>query len=291
MRNLILHSNRHGILDISDGQHLIVDQNNKCHSYVATTTQIYRIHYDRLCTEVIYTLDGSTIVNIQHLFLNDELCVATSNGDVILVPLRNPGAAESVAYCAGGIACMSWSPDQEVVLFITGTGILVVMDTTFAPVVECDLSDSEFGDQAFVNVGWGKKETQFHGTEGKAARVQPSEVVVDEKDRQQLDAKVVSTWRGDSELVAVSFVGQQGRMFKVFDKRGKLQFTSEKTATGLESTMVWRPSGTWISIAQRLANKYVVALFEKNGLKHREIVMPFKATDVSRKTHFSNCSH
>lgn len=209
--------------------------------------------------------------------------MATSDGDVIIV--RPTAGAESVAYCAGGIVCMSWSPDQEVVLFITGTGILVVMDTAYTPVAECDLSDSEFGDQAFVNVGWGKKETQFHGTEGKAARARPTADVVDDNDDGENVAAAVSvvaaTWRGDSEFVAVSYAGVQGRMFKVFDKQGKLQFTSETTAAGLQLPIVWRPTGTWISIAQRLANKYVVALFEKNGLKHREILMPFKATEVS----------
>ena len=33
-----------------------------------------------------------------------------------------------------------------------------------------------FGEGAFVNVGWGKKETQFHGSEGKGARDVKAEV-------------------------------------------------------------------------------------------------------------------
>ena len=32
-----------------------------------------------------------------------------------------------------------------------------------------------FGEGEFVNVGWGKKETQFHGTEGKEARTKATE--------------------------------------------------------------------------------------------------------------------
>ena len=32
-----------------------------------------------------------------------------------------------------------------------------------------------FGEGEFVNLGWGKKETQFHGTEGKEARANKSE--------------------------------------------------------------------------------------------------------------------
>ena len=34
---------------------------------------------------------------------------------------------------------------------------------------------AEFGEGKFVNVGWGAKETQFHGSEGKAARAKKSD--------------------------------------------------------------------------------------------------------------------
>jgi elongator complex protein 1 len=52
-------------------------------------------------------------------------------------------------------------------------------------------------------VGWGKKETQFHGTEGKAARVRAAE-------RGTLspwdDGRVRVVWRGDGQMLAVSYV-------------------------------------------------------------------------------------
>lgn len=57
------------------------------------------------------------------------------------------------------------------------------------------------------------------------------------------------------------------RRFKVFDREGQLQYTSEKQQ-GLESNLVWRPSGNVIATTQRLHNKYMVSFFEKNGLKH-----------------------
>ena len=64
---------------------------------------------------------------------------------------------------------MAWSPDQEVVAFITATENLVVMTCTFDPLAEHVLADHCAGEGQFVNVGWGKKETQFHGSEGKQA--------------------------------------------------------------------------------------------------------------------------
>lgn len=67
---------------------------------------------------------------------------------------------------------------------------------------------------------------------------------------------------------------QFGRMFKVFDKEGLLQYTSEKL-NGLEAPIAWRPSGTWIAMLHDFPNKSTISLFEKNGLRHREIVLPF----------------
>lgn len=282
MRNLRLLYHKHQKLPLNRPTHTLVDHNNKECSYVINSTHINKINSDIKSCELIYTLDEDTsnIVAIEHLSLNDELCLATSEGEVVVLNLQSL-QTESVAFCDGGIECMSWSPDQEVVLFLTKTGVLVVMDTTYTSIYECDLKDSDFGDQAFVNVGWGHKETQFHGTEGKAAAKQKLDELLEPIDVHQLDRTASIVWRGDSEFFAISFVGETvGRMFKVFDKEGKLQFTSEKSV-GLEAAICWRPSGSWIAIPQRLPNKYVIALFEKNGLKHREIVLPIKTSDES----------
>lgn len=43
----------------------------------------------------------------------------------------------------------------------------------------------------------------------------------------------------------------------------------------LHAPIAWRPTGTWIAMPQQLPNKSTIALFEKNGLRHREIVLPF----------------
>jgi len=59
--------------------------------------------------------------------------------------------------------------------------------------------------EQFVNVGWGKKETQFHGSEGKTAA--QAKMQVEEKPTSELDDKKPRIrWRGDGALFAVSFV-------------------------------------------------------------------------------------
>ena len=77
-----------------------------------------------------------------------------------------------------------------------------------------------------MNVGWGAKETQFHGSEGKAARAVKKEsgTLTDSDDR-----RVRISWRGDGEMVAVSYVtpgheGEDGqavmsRKIRIFDRQ------------------------------------------------------------------------
>lgn len=217
-------------------------------------------------------------MGLQSLIHSDALLLATETGDLVELNLAT-NTTETEAHCTGGIVSITWSPDQEVFAYVTRDGLLCIMDSMYIPVGGCELAESGFGDGAFVNVGWGAKETQFHGTEGKAARhIKPNQGVV--LDAAHVDRSVSIAWRGDSELFAVSFVAaaDNNRQFKVFDKEANIKFTSEVTV-GLEAPFCWRPSGTWIAIPQTLSNKYVVALFEKNGLRHREIVLPFKSTE------------
>lgn len=149
------------------------------------------------------------------------------------------------------------------------------MYSTFDVLQENSLSQHPQEDQ-FMSVGWGKKETQFHGSEGKEAARKKEEFIT--CNPEDLDKSVCVTWRGDGELFAVSFVGATGRMFQVFNKEGIWLYTSEKCSI-LEPTFVWRVSGNWIAKPQIYPDRYVITLFEKNGLRHQEIPLPFTKAD------------
>lgn len=65
---------------------------------------------------------------------------------------------------------MEWSPDQELLVLVTKDLKVILMSCTYDPINEQSLISEEFGEKQFITVGWGKKETQFHGSEGKHAR-------------------------------------------------------------------------------------------------------------------------
>lgn len=109
------------------------------------------------------------IVAAEYLALENEICLATSVGEVLLVNPETQQLSEGT-FCDVGIASMAWSPDQEVVVFVTKQHNVVVMTCTYDALTEHALDDeTSEAEGEFVNVGWGKKETQFHGSEGKQA--------------------------------------------------------------------------------------------------------------------------
>ena len=107
------------------------------------------------------------------------------------------------------------------------------------------ISMIESSDAAFanVNVGWGTKETQFHGKAGKDSRIvgQIDQDKVEENDTKKKSIKVV--WRDDGQYFAVSYVSDidQVRRIRVFNREGQLQSTSEPVKQ-LGPALAWKPS-------------------------------------------------
>uniref|UniRef100_A0A4W3I734 Elongator complex protein 1 n=1 Tax=Callorhinchus milii TaxID=7868 RepID=A0A4W3I734_CALMI len=223
--------------------------------------------------------DGTgCIVGIQDLPDQESVCVATSSGDdltMILFLLTCVGSVES------GLTGMSWSPDQELVILTTGQETIIMMTKDFDPITEVRIHQDDFGEGKFITVGWGKKETQFHGSEGKQAahrkQVVQSAVAWD-------DQRPRVTWRGDGQLFAIGAICpvSGARKVRVWNREGVLQSTNEPV-NGLEQALCWKPSGSLIASTQRKPNKHNVVFFERNGLVHGEFSLPFDKDQVKVK--------
>ncbi|XP_048360369.1 elongator complex protein 1 [Sphaerodactylus townsendi] len=223
--------------------------------------------------------DGSGhIVGIEDIPDQESVCVATATGDVILCHL-NTNQLECVGSVDSGLTVMSWSPDQELVLLATGQQTLILMTRDFEPIMENQIHQDDFGEGKFITVGWGKKETQFHGSAGKqAAHTKPVEV---SPALSWDDHRPRISWRGDGQYFAVSAVCPVtgARKIRVWSREFVLQSTSEPVP-GLEQALAWKPSGSLIVSSQDKANKHDVVFFEKNGLLHGEFTLPFQKGQV-----------
>nr|XP_042128511.1 elongator complex protein 1-like [Peromyscus maniculatus bairdii] len=188
--------------------------------------------------------DGSGfIVGIQGLLDQESVCVATASGDVLLCNLST-FQLECVGSVANGISVMSWSPDQELVLFATGQQTLIMMTKDFEVITEQQIHQDDFGEGKFVTIGWGTKETQFHGSEGRQAAFP---VQMHESALPWDDHRPRISWRGDGQFFAVSVVCPQtgSRKIRVWNREFALQSTSEPVP-GLGPSLAWKPSGSLI---------------------------------------------
>ncbi|NXQ30492.1 ELP1 protein, partial [Alaudala cheleensis] len=240
---------------------------------------------DSVSREVSLTVDGflpedgsGCIVGMEDLPEQESVCVATAAGDILLCNL-NTKQVECVGSVDSGLSVMSWSPDQELVLLATGQQTLIMMTRDFEPITEKQIHQDEFGEGKFVALGWGKKETQFHGSEGKQAahRKQTEVLPASAWD----DGRPRVTWRGDGQFVAVSVVCPEtgARKVRVWSRELVLQSTSEPIS-GLEQALSWKPSGNLIASTQEKPNRHDVVFLEKNGLLHGEFTLPFQKGQV-----------
>jgi elongator complex protein 1 len=139
-----------------------------------------------------------------------------------------------------------------------------------------------------TNVGWGSKQTQFHGSLGKtAAQTAPPSVVTSAGSSPDDDTLPRISWRGDGAFFVVSSLtpvpstvdALRRRVLRVYNREAALQSTSEPVA-GLEHPLAWRPSGNLIvgtqifgdfkGAGQGREGRHDVIFFERNGLRHGE---------------------
>ncbi|KAI9287321.1 IKI3 family-domain-containing protein [Umbelopsis sp. AD052] len=224
---------------------------------------------------------GNVIIDLLYLPDAQAACLCLNTGDIALISKErfNAGgeALEIVGTVDSGILSMSWSPDQEVVVVITGIvlGASTVLEMTrdFDTITEFPLDTNEEGEGVSHSVGWGKKETQFHGSEGKAAAQKKADIntyTTSPDDDQQ--PKI--SWRGDGSFYVVSSVdpSKDSRVLRVYNREGVLQNTSEPVDK-LEHVLNWRPSGNLIASTQRLPHRHDIVFFERNGLRHGEFTL------------------
>ncbi|KIK96350.1 hypothetical protein PAXRUDRAFT_138652 [Paxillus rubicundulus Ve08.2h10] len=224
------------------------------------------------------------IVNLRVLSESSQLVLVTLAGDIVVWGLdelgNTSGDAEVQGTVESGIAAAAWSPDDLLLTLVTDTNI-IIMAPTFDVLSEVPIETIHDPD-APINVGWGSKETQFHGSIGRAHLDVDKEKAKGEGEVLGDDSRPRVTWRGDGAYFAVSARSSHPssqRIIRVYSHEGRLQSTSE-SVLGLESSAAWRPNGGLIASTQnevrsgpqdsRKSGKHDVVFFERNGLRHGE---------------------
>lgn len=222
-----------------------------------------------------------------------------AGGDIITVTESDSFSAEEahveiVGTLTPSVSSARWSPDEELLVIVTGDAKVLFMSRTFDVITSATMGSDDLKLSKHVSVGWGKKETQFQGRGAKAAarshaghnhghgggiiRDPTIPEKVDEGKLSKFDdgKKCSISWRGDGAYVAVNFfspeVNDGRRVIRVYNRDGELDSVSEPV-DGLEGSLSWRPEGNLMAGIQRLADRTDVVFFERNGLRHGQFTL------------------
>ncbi|PJF19111.1 Elongator complex protein 1 [Paramicrosporidium saccamoebae] len=210
---------------------------------------------------------------------DNSILICYANGDLVLCIEEGTDlyTSEVVGSIPSGVAAFAVSPDGELVSIVSivdcKATLIILLRSSLSMVCELRLEDIGDTSEHQVSVGWGKKETQFHGSAGKQAAQQ---VAIKEALTEEDDGKPRLSWRNDSAFFSCSLVveGIHGmhRQIVVVDREGTITSIKEPIA-GLGHALSWRRDGSLISASQRSSGMNKIVFFERNGLKHGEFTL------------------
>lgn len=259
---------------------------------------------------------GTQVVSFTVIAETHTLCLVTRSGDIAVLSLEHGVDAPQSFYVVGTLApysiiTASFSPDFSLLVIITPypPTLHLMSLTSFTLILSTPLSTDYRGAAPPINVGWGSKATQFHGSLGKGAAQAQSDTEHGCTSSPDDDTFPRVSWRGDAQFFAVSDLeGPDGvpgkRVIRVYNRAGVLQSTAEDVP-GLEHVLAWRPSGGLIAAVQRFGSipggdagvkdgegishalgkgtdgRHDVVFFERNGLRHGEFSLRESGTKNS----------
>ncbi|KFX90102.1 hypothetical protein O988_08339 [Pseudogymnoascus sp. VKM F-3808] len=212
------------------------------------------------------------ILSLYYFGDSQTACLVLAGGDIVVVreePLPGEDRIEIVGSVDAGITAARWSPDEELLAITTKADTVVFMSRSFEGIMDVTMTAEDQKASNHVNVGWGKKETQFKGRGANALRDPTMPEKVDEGLLSPNDKKDATiSWRGDGAFVAISTV-QEGvrRLIRVYSREGVLDSVSEPV-DNLEGALSWRPAGNLMAGVQRFNDRIDIVFFERNGLRH-----------------------
>ncbi|CAE6502632.1 unnamed protein product [Rhizoctonia solani] len=230
------------------------------------------------------------VVSFTFLAESRQLVLTLAGGDIAVLGVDDtPGSSEFeiIGSVEPGIKVASWSPDESQLVLVNGNDELLVMTKDFDVQFEGPLRPSNLGEEKHTALGWGSKQTQFHGSLGKAAAAsEPSTTGQGgiDKPSPDDDTKPRVSWRGDGAFFVVSSLDPRDtdssvRKLRFYSSNPPAHLSTSEYTPGLEGVLAWRPSGGLIASTQRFGyegggigrqGRHDVVFFERCGLRRGE---------------------
>lgn len=121
---------------------------------------------------------NESLIGFGHLPDLELICLIYATGTIYTVNLDNKQFDKiELGY---RLITANFSPECDKIVLTTQSK-LVLLNSFFEEInCDCELNDQKQGAVDVLNVGWGRKETQFHGSEGKQARTAKKVIAINE---------------------------------------------------------------------------------------------------------------
>ena len=101
-----------------------------------------------------HMMSGDRVVGMEYLMDTESVCLGLSGGNILTYnvgtsELESVGEVED-----GGVVCMAWSPEQDLVVIVTGADKLILMTREFDPLNEMPLYQEDFGEGEQAQLVW-----------------------------------------------------------------------------------------------------------------------------------------
>lgn len=199
------------------------------------------------------------------------------------------------------ISSIELSPDQDLIALADEEDNIHVLSSVCDILYSNNALTQKDSLHKPVGVGWGSKETQFFGLDGRPSKEQQLKQQVElnedelgtkdiiessdtfQKFRQSQEKCTVIDWRGDGQYISTLtyFIDSHKHCLKVWNRNLELQYMSDHLVTVERGLLAWVPNGCYVCCAQRRDHGInEIAMFEKNGMVHQRLTLPTKLANL-----------
>lgn len=307
MRNLHVLQTKKVQLDVTIVGHCI-DADNRRFFVLTENVEIFEVQGDQQDVHRVALVSdpqesvGLTSIKVDEVILIEyvvevgSICIILKTGKIIRFGVSSFSPPSCCIYSHSERICSAkLSPDQDLIALADTNNDVFILTADCSLVHSSNaLTQSDSANKP-VGVGWGSKETQFFGLDGRPSKEKADKVqiAISEEElseieqiessdvflrhRQENERSTVVDWRGDGQLLAtLTFIPDSGKHYlKVWNRNLELQYMSEQLVTMERGLLSWVPNGQYVCTAQRRDNRVnEIAMFEKNGMVHQRITLP-----------------
>uniref|UniRef100_A0A6G1SMY3 Elongator complex protein 1 n=1 Tax=Aceria tosichella TaxID=561515 RepID=A0A6G1SMY3_9ACAR len=242
------------------------------------------------------TVSHDDVILVDFIVESGSILIVLKRGKFLRIGVSSFSPPSSIIHeHSNTISSVKLSPDQDLIALADTSNEIFILSSDCSIIYSSNALTQNDSVHKPVGVGWGSKETQFFGLDGRPSKERRTEdkIVLDPDEldrvakietsdifkqfRGKQERSTVVDWRGDGQYLAtLTYIPETAKHYlKVWNRNLDLQYMSEQLVTMERGLLSWIPNGQYVCCAQRRDDRInEIAMFEKNGMVHQRVTLP-----------------